>query len=100
MTRGEGGVEKRARAAALKYDPREDPAPTVKALGKGLVAQRIVDAARAAGVPVYEDGQLAEALGRLRIGDQIPQELFDVVAEMLAYIAAVDTRLAKHYTGI
>jgi flagellar biosynthesis protein len=91
---------KRAHAAALKYDPQIDAAPKLKAAGKGFVAEKIIETARAAGIPIYEDSRLAELLGRLRVGDEIPAELFEVVAELLAYIATVDTRLAKQYTSI
>ena len=99
MTPSNGSGARCAQAAALKYAPHDDAAPKVTASGKGVVAEKIVEAARAAGVPVYEDSGLAELIGRLRVGDEIPQELFDVVAELLAYIAAVDARLAERYAS-
>jgi flagellar biosynthesis protein len=71
-------------AAALRYGGG-DPAPTVVAAGRGQVAEKIVAAARAAGVPVREDDLLAEALAALEVGTQIPEELYRAVAEALVW---------------
>ena len=79
-----------ASAASLKYDPERDYAPTVTAAGKGYVAEKIVEAARGAGVPVYRDKALAETLSGLRVGAMIPRELYEIVAEVLAYIINID----------
>jgi len=86
-------------AAALRYDPERDSAPNVAAAGRGAVAQRIVELARGAGVPVYKDEKLARALSQLRVGEQIPQELYQVVAEVLAYIARMDSGYGKARNG-
>lgn len=82
--------EKPAEAAALKYDPTHDYAPQVIASGKGRVAEKIAEAAREAGVPVYRDEALATALNKLQVGDMIPRELFEVVAEVLAFVIGID----------
>ena len=79
-------------AASLKYDPERDYAPQVTAAGKGYVADRIIEAAKDAGVPVYRDEALAETLARLQVGDMIPRELYEVVAEVLAFFIGVDRR--------
>jgi len=84
--------KKTAEAAALKYDPERDFAPQVTAAGKGFVAEKIVEAARNAGVPVYRDESLAETLNRLQVGDMIPRELYEVVAKVLAFIIGIDKR--------
>ena len=78
--------DKIPQAASLKYDHGKDYAPQVTAAGKGFVAEKIVETARGAGVPVYRDEALAETLNRLQVGEMIPRELFEVVAEVLAYI--------------
>jgi len=71
-------------ACALRYDEEEgDDAPLVLAVGEGDLARRIVDAARAYGVPVLRDVPLARALVELTPGDQIPEELYEAVAEIL-----------------
>ena len=71
------------RAAALRYDGRD--APRVVATGRGLVAEKILEAARAAGVPLREDPVLMEALATLEIEQEIPPELYRAVAEALAW---------------
>ena len=91
-------VEKRAvvknkeikQAAALQYSPDTDRAPKVIATGKGEVAQRIIDKANESNVPVYKDANLAQTLSSLCIGDEIPPEIYDVVAEILLFIGNVD----------
>lgn len=74
------------RAVALRYDKGADDAPTVVASGKGLVADKIVEKARDAAVPVQEDAALAESLALVEIGTAIPEELYPVVAELLVFI--------------
>ncbi|GAB4263508.1 MAG: EscU/YscU/HrcU family type III secretion system export apparatus switch protein [Deferrisomatales bacterium] len=78
------------RAAALAYRADRDRAPRVTASGKGRLAERIVDLARAAGVPVREDAALAEVLSRLDPGEEIPPETYRVVAEILAFLYRLD----------
>jgi flagellar biosynthesis protein len=77
------------RAAALRYT-EGDPAPEVLASGRGETAQRIVEAAQAAGVPVREDAALAEALAQLDVGRVIPEELYVAVAEALVWAYRLD----------
>jgi flagellar biosynthetic protein FlhB len=82
-------------AVALKYDPASMRAPRVVAKGKRLVAQRIVEAARAAGVPVVQDIPLARALMKMvDIGGEIPAAFYRAVAQILAYVYARDPRRA------
>ena len=74
-------------AVALKYDPREMPAPKVVAKGAGFIAQRIRDLAHQHGVPIMERKPLAQALYKAcEVGDYIPPQLYKAVAEVLAYI--------------
>ena len=74
----------RRRAAALRYEPGE-AAPVLTAAGAGLVAERIVQAAREAGVPVREDPALAQSLAALQLGAEVPEPLWRAVAETLAW---------------
>jgi flagellar biosynthesis protein len=62
----------------------------VVAAGAGLIADRIVNAAREAGVPVREDPALAEALAALDLGQEIPEDLYTAVAEVLAWAYRLD----------
>ncbi|MGN0278501.1 MAG: EscU/YscU/HrcU family type III secretion system export apparatus switch protein [Lachnospiraceae bacterium] len=81
-------------AIALEYDPSEE-APRVIASGKGALAERIVEKAKEADVPVHRDDKLAETLSRLEIGDMIPPELYEVVAEILIFVDSMDKIKAK-----
>lgn len=80
----------RPAAAALHYDPLGDSAPEIVAAGRGLVADDIVALAQTHGVPVHQDAGLVEALSKLDVGATIPRELYTVVAEVLAFVYAVD----------
>lgn len=74
------------RAAALRYQRGEDEAPVVVAAGQGAVAERILEVAREHGVPIHHDPALAAVLSRMDVDEQIPPELYVVVAEILAFL--------------
>ena len=76
-------------AVALQYN-KGDEAPGVIATGKGEIANRIIEEADKADVPLYEDAKLAKTLSKLEIGDVIPQELYGVVAEILVFVDRMD----------
>lgn len=76
-------------AIALEYNPDEE-APKVIATGRGAVAERILERAKEADVPIHGDDRLADTLSRLEIGEMIPPELYDVVAEILVFVDAMD----------
>jgi flagellar biosynthesis protein len=76
-------------ATALSYQPG-DNAPKVTASGVGLIADRIVEAARQSGVPIRSDPSLAQALGALDLGAEVPQALYVAVAEALAWAYRLD----------
>ena len=80
------------RAAALRYEGGTDAAPKLVAAGAGHVADRILELAREAGVPVREDPALADALARLQVDLDIPADLYAAVAEALVWAYALDTR--------
>jgi flagellar biosynthesis protein FlhB len=74
-------------AIALVYDPTIMSAPTVLAKGAGVIAQRIKEIAQEYNIPVIEDKPLAQSLYKLvEINEQIPENLFQTVAEILAYV--------------
>lgn len=81
-------------AVALAYEPG-DMAPKILATGKGEVAERIIETAKENDVPFYKDNKLAETLSKLEIGDTIPPELYDVVAEILVFVDDMDRMKAK-----
>lgn len=81
-------------AIALEYDLEEE-APRVIASGRGELAERIIERAKEADVPVHRDDKLADTLSRLEIGDMIPPELYEVVAEILIFVDSMDKIKAK-----
>ena len=85
---------KAKQAIALEYDP-DEAAPKVVASGKGVLAEKIIEKAKEAKVPVHQDNKLADTLSRLEIGDMIPPELYEVVAEILVFVDAMDKIKAK-----
>ena len=81
-------------AVAVAYNPGE-VAPKILAVGKGEVAERIIETAKENDVPFYQDNKLAETLSRLQIGDTNPPELYEVVAEILVFVDDMDRMKGK-----
>lgn len=86
-------------AAALKYSPDENEVPEIVALGKGDTAEKILKKAKDNNIPLYENAELAHALNKLNIGDEITPELYEIVAEILVFVADVDSEYAKISRG-
>lgn len=80
------GTYQRTTAAALRYDSENDYAPEVIASGKGAVAEKIIALGREKGVPIYDDPILAAALAEVDPGNEIPPELYKLVAGVLAFV--------------
>jgi flagellar biosynthesis protein len=78
------------RASALSYEGAG--APKVVASGRGLIADRILETAREAGVPIRSDAALAEALSSLELGAEVPEALWRAVAEALAWAYKLDLK--------
>ena len=78
----------RRSAAALVYDPADPKrrAPRLVAKGEGLIAEQIIERARAAGVPINRSAELAALLGGVDLDSQIPPALYLAVAEVLAWV--------------
>lgn len=79
---GSGG----SKAVALKYDKSKNPAPHVVAKGKGALAERILMLAKESDIPIHADADLVEVLEKLEIEQEIPLDLYTVVAEIFAYL--------------
>ncbi|MDE7205691.1 MAG: EscU/YscU/HrcU family type III secretion system export apparatus switch protein [Lachnospiraceae bacterium] len=86
--------QKVKQAVALEYDPA-DSAPRVIAMGRGALAEKIIEQAKQSEVPVHKDDKLADTLSKLQIGDMIPPELYEVVAEILVFVDGMDKIKAK-----
>jgi flagellar biosynthesis protein len=92
-----GNTKKIKEVAALKYDLGEDSAPKIVALARGEAAERIIEKAKESNVPVYENAELAHTLSSLSIGDEIPPELYEVVAEILIFVSSLDREFGDKY---
>lgn len=82
-------------ATALKYNSDEQVAPELIAKGKGLVAENIIKKAEEHHINTYEDEHLSQQLYNLSIGDSIPEELYHIVAKVLAFVAEIDASQNK-----
>lgn len=81
-------------AVAVRYDKEAQQAPQVVAKGERLLAERIKEAAREAGVPIFRDVSLARALRDVEEGDEIPEALYEAVAEILRVVYGAETPTA------
>ncbi len=73
-------------AVALGYDPEKFNAPFVIAKGKGEVAEKIIDEAEKSGVPIVSSPELVRKLYRLQILEEIPDDLYIAVAQILVFV--------------
>ncbi|WP_409305404.1 EscU/YscU/HrcU family type III secretion system export apparatus switch protein [Peribacillus sp. SCS-155] len=88
--------QKRLEAVALRYENDADDAPTIIAKGKGKVAENILASAAEHNIPVQQDPTLTELLGKLDINKAIPEELYQAVAEVFAFIYKIDKTIKDH----
>ena len=74
------------KAVAILYDQEKDRAPKIVAGGKGEVARQIIARAEEAGVHIRQDPDLVELLAKVPLGDEIPLELYQTVADLLSFV--------------
>lgn len=86
--------KERKKAAALKYETGYK-APIVTAAGMGLIADKIIEKAAENEVPIVYNKELANLLTNVEVGDSIPYELYDAVAEVIGYIMSVDSDVGR-----
>ncbi len=79
-------MEEDRKAIALKYKLSEDSAPKVVAKGRGFLAEKIERIAKDYDIHIEKDVELAESLYKLNLNQEIPEELYEAVAKILAYI--------------
>ena len=85
----------RKTAVAIQYDRATMPAPQLVAKGRGIVAEKLITMARENGIPIVEDKLLVEMLDKLNLNQQIPGELYQVVAEILVAVYKAEAGLKK-----
>ncbi|MBQ7734069.1 MAG: EscU/YscU/HrcU family type III secretion system export apparatus switch protein [Synergistaceae bacterium] len=90
MPENNNNNNQREKAVAVKYDNKQMRAPQVIAKGEGFIARKIVERAIEADVPIVEDAALVSALISLELGEEIPAELYEVVARVLAWVYKLD----------
>ena len=89
MTGADQPKRRRLIAASLEY--RSDlAAPYVSAKGEGEAAEEIISLARSHGIPIKEDPDLITVLAKLDVGQEIPEEIYTLVAEVLAFVYALN----------
>jgi len=86
----DGKKPQRRKAVALKYKGVEQAAPSIAAKGTGDIAERIIKIARENNIPVKEDPDLVETLSQLDLNQEIPPELYNVIAEVLAWVYRIN----------
>lgn len=86
-------MKKKSKAVALTYDKDKDAAPKVVAKGRGQIAEKIIETARAHHVPLVEDENLVQVLEALDLETQIPPELYRAVAEVLAFVYRLNAKV-------
>ncbi|MCK8059069.1 MULTISPECIES: EscU/YscU/HrcU family type III secretion system export apparatus switch protein [unclassified Fusibacter] len=82
-------------AAALGYNRDSDQAPKLLAKGRGHIADKIIEIGQENDTPVYQDERLSKQLQHLEVGQMIPEDLYNVVAEVLVFISKMDARFKK-----
>ena len=86
------GSHRSRQAVALRYQPKNDPAPKLVAKGRGYLAEKILELARRYNIPVRHDKNLLQVLSRLDLNEEIPPEVYKAVAEILAFIYRVSNQ--------
>ncbi|MBF0506627.1 MAG: EscU/YscU/HrcU family type III secretion system export apparatus switch protein [Nitrospirae bacterium] len=88
-------VDIRKKAAALRYNVKEDTAPRVVAKGSGAIAEKILSIAKEHNIPLRDDPQLVEVLSALDLYQEIPPDLYKAVAEVLAFVYKMTKKIPK-----
>lgn len=85
----------RKTAVAMSYDQNNESSPKITAKGSGFVAENILEKAREHHIPIQQDASLVELLAKLNINENIPEDLYQAVAEVFAFIYRADKAAGK-----
>jgi len=83
-------------AISLKYNGYSNRAPMVTAKGQGWVAEKIIAMAEQQNIPIKKDKDLVELLGKIDVGREIPESLYILVAELLAWVYQLNNEYPKN----
>jgi flagellar biosynthesis protein len=95
---GQADQQPELTAAALKYDGQA--APLIVAKGHGQLAKDIIELAREHGVLIHEDAELTRLLSKLELGEQIPRELYLIIAELIAFSYVLQGKFPDNWHNI
>lgn len=88
--------DKLDKAVALLYDKEKSDAPRVIASGRGVIAEKIIETARQAGIHIQEDPDLVELLSKVPVGKDIPVELYQTIAEILSFVYQINDKFKQN----
>ncbi|PIE58417.1 MAG: flagellar biosynthesis protein FlhB [Desulfobulbus propionicus] len=91
---------KREQAVAIRYDAEAANAPLVVASGSGRIAEKIIASAQEAGIFIKEDPDLVAMLANVPVGEEIPEELYQTIAEVLAFVYSVNEKFKNKMSGL
>ena len=83
------------KAVGLRHDADSGSAPRVVAKGRGELAERLLAIARENGVPVRHDPDLMQMLSAVEVGEEIPEQVYDAVAQLIGFLYRLNTELAE-----
>lgn len=92
-------IQKPLKATALRYEEGKDIAPKLVAKGSGEMAKKIIEIAKECNIPITEDKQLVEILSSLDLYQEIPQDLYKAVAEILAFVYSLSKKAEAKRVG-
>lgn len=88
----------RKKAVALGYE-KGDTSPSVLAVARGFLAEKLLDVAREHGITIVNDPDLAGVLSELHTGDEIPEHLYHAVAEVFGFCYRMNSEFRKKIDG-
>jgi flagellar biosynthesis protein len=88
------------KAIGLKYNRKETDSPTVIAKGFGDLADEIIKLAKENGVMIHEDPYLSDLLARMDLGQEIPENLYHVVAELIAFSYVLQGKFPDSWSNV
>jgi flagellar biosynthesis protein len=88
------------KAIGLKYNATENNSPTVIAKGFGSVADDIIQLAKENGVMIHEDPYLSDLLARMDLGQEIPENLYHVIAELIAFSYVLQGKFPESWSNV
>lgn len=88
---------KKKKAVAMRYKQGEDRVPKIVAKGQDKIAERIVQLADEHEIPLFEDASLTEALSYVGLGEEVPENLYELVAQVLAFVYRLEENWREKY---